>query len=202
MKSFIRKNLIERFKKYKIRKRCIAQGNISIGRMSSIKLLYGSKAEDIEIGECTSLLGTLTSMCNGKIVIGKHCFIGWQSRIRCVKKIIIGDYCAIANNVIICDNNNHPVNPYDRMIMESTPHGSIEHSWIYSEHAPIIIGNNVWIGEGSRICKGVTIGDGSIVAANAVVTKSVPINCIVAGNPAKVVKMDIDKTAPRLFTDR
>lgn len=60
----------------------------------------------------------------------------------------------------------------------------------------------MWIGEYVRICKGVTIGDGSVVAANAVVTKDVPPNSIVAGNPAKVVKTDIDKTIPRQFKDR
>lgn len=51
-----------------------------------------------------------------------------------------------------------------------------------------IIGENCWIGANVRICKGVTIGDNSVVAACSVVTKDVPANCIVAGNPAKVVK--------------
>ena len=64
--------------------------------------------------------------------------------------------------------------------------------------ASIYIGRNVWIGEYSRICKGVTIGDNSIVAANSVVTKNVPANCIVAGNPAKIVKKDIESTPRRI----
>jgi acetyltransferase-like isoleucine patch superfamily enzyme len=53
---------------------------------------------------------------------------------------------------------------------------------------PVEIGNNVWIGDKATILPGVTIGDNCIVAANAVVTKSIPENSIVAGNPAKVIK--------------
>ncbi|MBA2585639.1 MAG: maltose acetyltransferase, partial [Chthoniobacterales bacterium] len=51
-----------------------------------------------------------------------------------------------------------------------------------------IIGDNVWIGMNAVILKGVAIGENSVVAAGAVVTKSVPENCVVAGNPAKIVK--------------
>ena len=65
--------------------------------------------------------------------------------------------------------------------------------WKHSANAPIIIGENCWIGTNVRICKGVTIGDNSVIAACSVVTKDVPANCIVAGNPAKIVKSNIDK---------
>jgi acetyltransferase-like isoleucine patch superfamily enzyme len=54
--------------------------------------------------------------------------------------------------------------------------------------APIIIGNNVWIGSNSTILPGVVIGDNSIIGAGSVVTKNVPSNVIVAGVPAKVIK--------------
>lgn len=64
-----------------------------------------------------------------------------------------------------------------------------------------MIGKNVWIGEHARICKGVTIGDGSVIAANSVVTKDVPALSIAAGNPAKIVKENIDQV-PRFFADK
>lgn len=163
---------------------------------------WGSLPEDIVIEDNCIIRGSLSSTNRGKICMGKYAQIGNNSHLRSVDKIVLGDYCIIANNTIICDNNNHPVNPKDRLIVWATPPGSEERSWKYADHAPIIIGKNVWIGEYARICKGVTIGDGSIVAANAVVTKDVPANCIVAGNPAKIVKTDIDKTIPRKFTDR
>ena len=54
--------------------------------------------------------------------------------------------------------------------------------------APIVVGNNVWIGSHATILKGVTIGDGAIVAAGAVVTKDVPANTIVGGVPAKPIR--------------
>ena len=55
------------------------------------------------------------------------------------------------------------------------------------------IGNYVWVGENSRICKGVTIGDNAIIAANSVVTKDVPANSIAAGNPARIVKTNLEE---------
>lgn len=58
--------------------------------------------------------------------------------------------------------------------------------------APISIGNHVWIGTNAIILKGVDIGDGAVVAAGAVVTRSVPPRCIVAGNPAKIVKENVE----------
>ena len=58
---------------------------------------------------------------------------------------------------------------------------------IYSK-GPVVIGNNVWLGEKSSIMPGVKIGNGVVVAANAVVTHDVPDNCIVAGVPAKIIK--------------
>jgi len=61
-------------------------------------------------------------------------------------------------------------------------------NWNKSESSPIIIEDNVWIGERSTILKGVKIGRGSIIASNSVVTKNVPAYTIVAGNPAVVVK--------------
>nr|WP_306798988.1 DapH/DapD/GlmU-related protein [Clostridium perfringens] len=60
--------------------------------------------------------------------------------------------------------------------------------WTNSINSPIIIEDNVWIGEFVRIMKGVTIGEGSIVGANAVVTKDVQPYTVVAGNPARIVK--------------
>ncbi len=162
---------------------------------ASIKLLFGSRPSDILLGSDVRLKGTLISEYGGKITMGDHSSIGPKSNIYSVENVTVGAYTAISRYVSISDNNNHPVNPEDRKIMKVTPDGSPERSWKYADHKPIIIGENCWIGEFARICKGVTIGEGSIVAANAVVTRDVPPNCIVAGNPAKIVKENIDKTS-------
>ena len=114
--------------------------------------------------------------------------------IECVNHIHIGAFTAIAVNTVISDNNNHPVNPEWRRKMRLTPEKDDMRTWKYSDNAPIIIGENVWIGRNCRICKGVTIGDNSVIGSNSVVTKDIPANCIAVGNPARVIKTDIDKT--------
>lgn len=184
----------------KIKNNIIFGKNCIFKHCSDVRLLFGSTKSDVIIGDRVLMYGILVSCSNGKIKLGDYSQLGEHSKILSANSVTVGEYTAIANNVTIADNNNHPVHPLDRLIVRKTLPGSKERSWIYSDNSPIIIGKNCWIGEHSRICKGVTIGDGSVVAANSVVTKSVPENCIVAGNPAKIVKTDIDKL-PRYFKD-
>lgn len=160
-----------------------------------------TNSKSITIGNNSRVYGNLRTVGSGKIQIGQHSQVGHYSRIGSVTSITIGNNTAVADHVIIIDNNNHPVNPIDRHYMQMTPSGSIERSWVNSDSAPIIIGNDCWIGQYSRICKGVTIGDGAVVAANSVVTKDVPPNSIAAGNPAKIVKTNIDEL-PRYFQNK
>ena len=79
----------------------------------------------------------------------------------------------LARDVYITDSDWHTI--YDRTVRAEAP-------------APVHIGDNVWLGDGSCVLKGVTIGENSVVAARAVVVKDVPANVVVAGNPARVVK--------------
>ena len=161
---------------------------------TTIRLIEGSTKDDIVIHNNVMLLGcTLLSAHHGKIVIGNNTKVGNGSQIICVDTVTIGEYTTVTQNVKIVDNNNHPLNPEYRQYMRVSPHGSDARSMIHSDHKPVVIGRNCWIGENSRIQKGVTIGDNSIIAACSVVTKDVPANCIAAGNPAKIVKTDIDK---------
>ena len=89
------------------------------------------------------------------------------------KKIVIGDACMIAHGAYISDADWHGI--YDR----AEPVGKTK---------PVVLEDNVWIGDSAIICKGVTIGKNSIIGAGAVVTKDVPENSVYAGNPAKLVK--------------
>lgn len=167
---------------------------LEIKNRTSISLINGSTKNDIVIHNNIMFLGChLTSSNHGKIEIGNNVKLGVRSQILCVDNVVIGDYTAIATDVTIVDNNNHPVNPEFRQFMRTTPHNSDARSWIHSDHKPVIIGKNCWIGSNVRIQKGVSIGDNSVIAACSVVTKDVPANCIAAGNPAKIVKTDIDK---------
>lgn len=166
---------------------------------SRVYLFAGSTKEDIVLYDHVDMFGQIFSYASGKVIMHEWAKIGPGSVITAVNKVEIGKDTAIATGVTIIDNNTHPINPEDRRYMRHTPHGSLERQNQYSANAPIIIGENVWIGTRSRIQKGVTIGDNAIIAANSVVTKDVPANAIAAGNPAKIVKTDIDKTTTPIF---
>ena len=109
----------------------------------------------------------------GELKIGKYCLITPGVRIMAAESIEIGDACMFAHGAYISDADWHGI--YDR----SEPVGKTK---------PIILKDNVWIGDSAIVCKGVTIGENSIVGAGAVVTKNIPANVVAAGNPAKVVK--------------
>jgi len=73
-------------------------------------------------------------------------------------------------------------------ISDADWHGIYDRAEPVGNTKPIVLEDNVWIGDSAIICKGVTIGKNSIIGAGAVVTKEVPPNCIYAGNPARLVK--------------
>lgn len=170
-----------------------------IKQKTRIYLCNGSKKEDIEINDHCDVYGILKSYNHGKIIMHEWSKLGVGCVIEAVNRVEIGADTAIAKGVTIIDNNTHPICPADRRYMRRTPHGSLERSNIWSANAPIIIGENVWIGTNARICKGVTIGDNAIIAANSVVTKNVPADSIAAGNPAKIVKENIDQSTTPVF---
>ena len=114
------------------------------------------------------------------ITIGRDCNFGAFNHITASNKIIIGDNCLTGKWVTISDNDHGTTNledlkkrPQDRDIVSK---------------GPVIIGENVWIGDKATILGGVTIGNGAVIAANSVVTKDVPPYSVVGGIPAKVIK--------------
>lgn len=112
------------------------------------------------------------SDCGKNITVGKSVFINSGCHFQDQGGITIGDGALIGHNVVLA-TLNHDFAPQKR----STLHP-----------APIVIGENVWIGANATIVPGVTVGNGAIIAAGAVVTKDVPENVIVGGVPAKIIK--------------
>lgn len=142
----------------------------------------------IHIGKHCRVYGRLESQGRGRIAIGDHTCIYERTVIGSVESISIGNCVVISNHVHIYDNNNHPTAPSVRHRMCVDGFDGDPWKWQHAASAPIVIEDDVWIGEYAAIMKGVTVGKGAIVAAHAVVTKDVPAYTIVAGNPAKVVK--------------
>ena len=110
--------------------------------------------------------------CGKNITVGKNVFINTGCRFQDQGGIRIGDHVLIGHNVVLA-TLNHDFAPYNRATMHP---------------APIHIEDRVWIGANATVVPGVIIGENSIVAAGAVVTKDVPPNTIVGGVPAKVLK--------------
>jgi len=124
---------------------------------------------------------------DGTLVIGDDVYIGDDTIVSCCDRIEIGAQTLIGHGVNIFDNNSHPVAAAARAadwlsIVENRPRDSATIA-----HAPVRIGEAAWIGFGSVVLKGVTIGDGAVVAAASVVTTDVSPRTVVAGNPARPV---------------
>ncbi|MBO0449415.1 chorismate mutase [Enterococcus sp. MJM12] len=109
------------------------------------------------------------------ITVGKNFYANFNCVLLDVCPITIGDNCMIAPNVQLL-TATHPLNPVKR-------NSGLESG------KPITIGNNAWLGAGSIILPGITLGDNVVVAAGSVVTKSYLDNVVIAGNPARVIRM-------------
>ena len=137
----------------------------------------------IQIGKCATVISEPDQRTRigvwgnepeeGEIIIGDYVMISPGCRISSGHSIRIGDSVMMANGVYIADSDWHGI--YDRAARPK-------------DYTPIVIADNVWLGDRATVLKGVTIGENSIVAANATVTKDVPANVIVAGSPARVVR--------------
>jgi acetyltransferase-like isoleucine patch superfamily enzyme len=161
--------------------------------------------------ETAQIFRHLRNKDSGAVVIGKHvsCYAGCSfsigvhghctigdftllngALIMAEDKIDIGSHCLISWNVGIADSDFHPLEPAQRLIDSQAlaPFFKDRPLRPKLKTAPLIIKDNVWIGMNATILKGVTIGENSVVAAGSVVTKSVPPNTVVAGNPAVAVK--------------
>lgn|GEM_PF-809627 len=112
---------------------------------------------------------------NAVLSLGES-WTNYNCQIRCGNKIEIGNNCTFGRHVSILDSDFHVIKEGNKILNPSKP---------------VIIADNVWIGHNAIILKGVTVGEGAVVAAGSVVTKDVPPHSIVAGNPAKVIKENI-----------
>lgn len=114
------------------------------------------------------------------IMIGNGCSIGEDNHITSICNIYIGNNVLTGRKVLITDNS------HGNTLLKDLDIEPVKRE-LYSK-GPVIIEDNVWIGEKASIMPGVKIGKGSVIAANSVVTRDVPAYCVVAGCPARIIK--------------
>jgi acetyltransferase-like isoleucine patch superfamily enzyme len=138
--------------------------NISIGKNVVIVGARGSRTRltTLQMGEY-----------EGSISVGNNVLLMNGIRISSASSIEIGDDCMLANYCYLTDADWHDVH------VRIMPVGKT---------APIVLEKGVWVGDSAIICKGVRIGENSVIAAGSVVSRNVPPNVVVAGNPAKIIK--------------
>jgi maltose O-acetyltransferase len=137
-------------------------------RIELLKELFGTTGDNIYIEP------TLRCDYGYNLHVGENFYANFDCVFLDVCEMRIGDNCFIAPGVHIY-TATHPINPYERI-------SGIEYG------KPVTIGDNVWIGGRVVINPGVTIGNNVVIASGAVVTKDVPDNVVVGGNPAKIIK--------------
>lgn len=128
---------------------------------------------------------------NGEVEIGEYTYIGFGSVITQAK---IGRYCSIADDVCIAPGNH-------KVKKVSTSAVFYKHPWEILTEEECKIGNDVWLGVGTIILRGVTIGNGAVVAAGAVVTKDVDEYSVVGGVPARHIKYRFTKEVMKIIKE-
>jgi acetyltransferase-like isoleucine patch superfamily enzyme len=126
--------------------------------------------------------GTKIRCHEGVVEIGAKTVMGQECTISAYQRVRIGEQCVIADRAMFID--------FDHGVVEVER--PIRLQGIYKRD--VEVGNNVWIGYGACILRGVSVGDNAVVGTNAVVTKDVPANAIVGGVPARIIRM---REAPR-----
>lgn len=145
---------------------------------------------NIRIGNTCCIRGTLVVYRHAaKIEIGNNVYIGPGTILECAEEIRIGDNVLISSNCNLIDTNSHSLHSYERVDDTADWKKGLAHkNWDIVVSKKLTIGNNSWLGLRTIIMKGVTLGEGTIVAAGSVVTKSSEPFSLVAGNPARFIR--------------
>lgn len=172
--------------------------------LKGVPVIYNSNGARLKIGDDvtirSSFLSNLIGLYSRTIIvtrkpgtvveIGNHVGISGTT-IYARKGVYIGDNTCIGGNCKILDNDFHPLDYETRNEQLGHERGG-DSEWIPSKK--IRIGRNCFIGCNSIILKGTILGDGCVVGAGAVVSGIFPDNCVIAGNPARVIRMQVNRT--------
>jgi acetyltransferase-like isoleucine patch superfamily enzyme len=156
------------------------------GRLQTDGLAFVCPGVRLEIGRGARVVlgrwswlghGTKVRAHEGEVVIGAKSVLGQECTISAYQHVSIGRECIVADRVMLID--------FDHGVVEVER--PIRLQGIYKRD--VRVGNNVWLGYGACVLRGVTVGDNSVIGTNAVVTKDLPANAVAAGVPARVVRM-------------
>lgn len=155
----------------------------------------GGDSGRIVVGRDSIVQGELlTYPQGGNIRLGEWCYVGEHARIWSAASIWIGDRVLVAHAVNIFDNLTHPMRAEERHAQFRQIAKFGHPRQLSLGEKPVRIEDDAWIGAGSFVLRGVTVGKGAIVAAGSVVTKDVAPYRLVAGNPAAIVReLSIDE---------
>jgi acetyltransferase-like isoleucine patch superfamily enzyme len=156
------------------------EGFLFLGRRLEIQI---AKQGRVEFGRFVWIGDRTKIRCHeGVVEIGEKTVMGQECTISAYQRVRIGEQCVIADRAMFID--------FDHGVVEVER--PIRRQGIYKRD--VEVGSNVWIGYGACVLRGVRVGDNAIVGTNSVVTRDVPANAVVAGIPAKVIRM---REAPR-----
>jgi acetyltransferase-like isoleucine patch superfamily enzyme len=164
-------------------------GRVHIGTGSVVRRrrLHAYPNGEIHIGACSMVLCRVDfDSLGGLVRIGDRCYLG-ASHLVCHTSITIGDDVIMSWGVTVVDHDSHSPN-WDERAQDVNEWMNGRKNWDHVKVAPVVIGDKAWIGFGASILKGVVIGEAAVVGACSVVTRDVPAYCVVAGNPARVVR--------------
>jgi acetyltransferase-like isoleucine patch superfamily enzyme len=161
--------------KLRLRRRLLLDGLAFIGPGCSLEVGRGAA---IELGRWSWIgHGCKIRAHEGAVSIGAKTVLGQECTISSFQHVSIGRECVIADRVMLIDFDHG-------MVEVERP---IRLQGIYKRD--VRVGNNVWIGYGACILRGVSVGDNAVIGTNAVVTRDVPANAVVGGVPARVIRM-------------
>lgn len=174
MKAFLYRSLglLRRYRSKNISKKSYLANDVQIHGLKNITI-----GQNTTIGQRTTITINNRSDFEHRLLIGNNVYIGRDNFFSIGGKTIIKDYCLFGNNCAIISSNHSFDNPL-------IPYGVSG----FTEEDYITIGVNCWFGINVSVIGNVSIGHGSIVGANSLVTKDIPPFSIAIGNPAKVIK--------------
>ena len=142
------------------------------------------RGADVRIGDGCVLDHGFTLEATGELVVGDRTVFGHHCTVAAERSLVIGADCLLGELVSVRDHDH----AFDRSDVGILYQGR--------STAPVVIGDDVWVGAKATITRGVTIGDGAVVGAHAVVTHALPAGCVAFGVPARIVRMRDDLPRP------